>query len=295
MTSITNYQTDEPITNIENFTLTAGQDRTIKGRIFYASNPSSVVIVAPAMGITQEYYKKFAQFLASQNYQVITFDYFGTGDSLSSHIKDCDTDVRQWGELDCEALIHYTKKAFPNLTLQWIGHSVGGQLLGMIPSANHLDNAITMACGSGYWIHNSPQTRRIVWLLWYVIAPISTKLYGYFPGSKLNMVGDLAPKVMKQWRSWCLNKEYSVGVEGPEIRQRYAALTTPITSISFSDDHMISERNTHSLHSFFKQSDVKHVRVNPKEVGETFIGHLGWFREKFKDSVWAGQVLPNLK
>ncbi|GAA6133950.1 alpha/beta fold hydrolase [Oceaniserpentilla sp. 4NH20-0058] len=292
MTTLASAPLAENSIGMEDVILQSANHRNIHAKVFHTQHAKSVVILAPAMGVVQKHYEKFALFLTEQNHEVITFDYFGTGASLQGHVKDCDTDVRQWGELDCEAVIHYAKKTYPNLKLQWVGHSVGGQLLGFIPSANQLDNAITIACGSGYWPHNSPPTRNIVWIAWYFIAPICLQLYGYFPGKKLNIVGDLAPNVLKQWRRWCMNKEYSIGVEGPEIRQRYADVEIPISSISFSDDHMISQRNTLSLHSFFEKAQVTQIRINPKEISEKSIGHLGWSREKLRDSLWSNKILP---
>ncbi len=274
--------------------LTVAENRTIHVRVFDAKDPKSVVIIAGAMGVSQRSYEKFAHFLGEKGHCAITFDYFGTGRSLQTSIKDCQTDVRSWGEQDCEAIIDFAHTQYPDLPLQWIGHSVGGQLLGMIRNTDKLSNALTLSCGTGYWLHNSPETRRIVWLMWYVIAPLSIKFWGYFPGKKFKMVGDLPAKVMLQWRAWCLQKDYAVGVEGPEIRQRYADVSTPITSISFSDDEMLSERNINALHAFFNQDHVTMVRLSPQEIGEKFIGHLGWFREKFKQSIWTGEILPRL-
>ena len=74
----------------------------------------------------------------------------------------------------------------------------------------------------------------------------------------------------------------------------FASVTTPITSISFSDDEMMSARNIENLHSFFTRSDRKMIRINPKDIGEKRIGHLSWFRDKFRSSLWDAQILPQL-
>ncbi|SDU32696.1 alpha/beta hydrolase family protein [Halopseudomonas salegens] len=279
----------------EDIMLTTPGGHRISLRLFAAEASRSVVILAGAMGVNQRAYARFAEFLRTQGFTVITFDYFGSGASLHTHLRDCPVRVTDWGAEDCSAVIRYAREQYPDQQLQWMGHSVGGQLLGMTPEVNRLDHAITIACGSGYWWQNSPPTKRVAWLLWYLVAPASLQLCGYFPGKRLNMVGDLPPNVMRQWRRWCLHPEYAVGVEGESLRQQFAAVQVPISAIAFTDDEMMSETNTQSMHSFFAQTDVNMQRIDPADIGERNIGHLGWFREQYRDTLWQGTLLPLLQ
>ncbi|PKM29879.1 MAG: alpha/beta hydrolase [Gammaproteobacteria bacterium HGW-Gammaproteobacteria-11] len=279
----------------EELALTTAGGHRLGLRLFAAPESSSVVILAGAMGVSQRAYERFARFLSAEGFTVITFDYFGSGASLHSHLRDCPVSVTDWGTEDCATVIAFARQQFPGKRLQWMGHSVGGQLLGMTPNVNQLDHAITIACGSGYWWQNAAPTKRIAWLLWYLVAPVSLRFCGYFPGKRLNMVGDLPPNVMRQWRQWCLNPEYAVGVEGDALREQFAAVQIPITAVAFTDDEMMSEANTDSLHGFFAQAPVSMQRINPADIGESRIGHLGWFREQYRHSLWQGTLLPLLQ
>lgn len=281
-------------TDRQDITLTTPGGHSISLRLFEAERPQSVVIVADAMGVIQNCYEKFARFLREEGFTVITFDYFGTGASLQGHLRNCPVSVTDWGREDCQAVIEFARNRYPEQRLQWIGHSVGGQLLGMAPNVNELTHAITVACGSGYWRENSPPTRRIAWLLWYFVAPVSVRLLGYFPGKRLNMVGDLPPNVIRQWRRWCLNRDYAVGVEGDSMREEFARVRIPITAVAFTDDEMMSARNTESIHGFYTNAPVTFRWVDPADIGEDSIGHLGWFRERYRDSVWREILLPAL-
>ncbi len=283
------------IVNRQDIPLTTDGGHRISLRVFPAEPSRSVVIIAGAMGVSQNCYEKFARFLCSHGYTVLTFDYFGTGASLQTHLRDCPTSVTDWGSEDCHAVIEFARRQYPGQYLQWIGHSVGGQLLGMIPNVNLLDNAITVAVGSGYWRENSPPTKRIAWILWYFLAPASLRLVGYYPGNRLKLVGDLPPNVMRQWRRWCLHRDYAVGVEGEVLREQFANVTVPITAVSFTDDEMMSKRNTESIHSFYCNAPLTMQRIDPTDVGESQIGHLGWFRERYQESLWRGVLLPLLK
>ncbi|NVK36474.1 MAG: alpha/beta hydrolase [Gammaproteobacteria bacterium] len=287
---------DTPLTqsDISDHLITTQNGSVLSTRLFTAPQAKSVVIMAGAMGVVQQCYEKFAKFLSENHHHVITFDYVGTGQSLNTPLKHCKTDILGWGEQDCNAMLAFAQAQYPDLPIQWIGHSVGAQLLGMTSNINQIKQAITLAAGSGYWRENSPPTKKMVWFLWYFVAPISVNLMGYFPGKKLNMVGDLPANVMRQWRRWCLNKEYAVGYEGKTLRNQYATVNIPITAISFEDDEMMSKANIDSLHGFFSGANVTHQRLTQEDTQGQFVGHLGWFREKFKEPLWAQQILPIL-
>lgn len=278
----------------EQLTLNTSVNRNIEVMHYKVVNPKSVVIISPAMGMPQTLYEKFALFLTEYGYAVMSYDYTGFGLSLKGPLKECKTTARELGELDGKAVIEFAKQTYPQLQIQWIGHSLGGQLLGIMPNANELSNAITVASGTGYWLYNKPQVRRTIWFVWYVIAPLSTKILGYFPGKALGIVADLPPNVINQWRRWCCHKDYAAGVEGPVIRERYASLTTPIKCISFTDDHFLTKRNVEGLHSQFTNSDVTYIDITPEEIDLGFIGHLNWYKEKFKQKIWQERILPEL-
>ena len=273
----------------------AGHDIAVN--LFRAENPKAVVIIAGAMGVPQYHYAKFSLWLCEQGYSVLTFDYHGMGASMGEGVRHCHSDILDWARYDCPAVIDLAGSLSADSKLLWIGHSVGGQIVGMIPESYHakLERVITIASGSGYWLENAWPTKRIVWALWFFIVPISIRLCGYFPGNRLNMVGDLPKSVMQQWRRWCLNPEYAVGAEGAQLRARYAAVTTPIISLSFSDDEMMSRKSIDSLHGFYQSSPKKMIRIKPHDIGVEKIGHLGWFRQKFKATLWQNQVLEALQ
>jgi predicted alpha/beta hydrolase len=248
------------------------------------------VLIVPAMGVTQDYYKPFARWLAGHGYTVATFDYRGTGLSRPRKLRGFHADIFDWAGLDCAAMIG----ALPERPLYWIGHSLGGQILPLVPNKNLVTKAITVATGSGYWRENSPRIRPMAWWLWFVLTPPALALWGYFPGRTLRKVGDLPKGVMRQWRRWCLDPEYAVGAEGEAVRAQYAAVRSPIVSLSFSDDEMMSARNTESIHGFYIGAPRKMKRIAPEDIGARRIGHFGFFRTAFETSLWRAHLLPEL-
>jgi predicted alpha/beta hydrolase len=255
-----------------------------------AATCRGAVLIAPAMGVEQHYYAAFAQWLAEQGFFVTTFDYRGMGHSRPAQyrrsLRGFQADVMTWATRDCAAMVDFVAARTGNKPLLWIGHSLGGQILALVPNRHRVTAMLTVATGSGYWRENAAKLRMLVWWLWYVLVPVTLSLYGYFPGRRLRKVGDLPAGVIRQWRDWCLHREYVVGHEGADIRRRYAEVTTPIFSLSFTDDEFMSRANIDSLHSFYAGAPREMKRISPREVGARAIGHFGFFRRRFADTLW---------
>ena len=263
---------------------------------FFAPQGETVgmILIVPAKGTPQSYYSPFAAWAAGQGFLTATFDYRGTGLSRPRSLRGFKADILDWARLDCAAMVDALSKRAPGKPLYWIGHSLGGQILPFVPNRDWISRAVTIATGSGYWRENAPTLKWRAWWLWYVIAPLSVSLLGYFPGKRLRKVGDLPKGVMEQWRRWCLSPEYAVGVEGESVREQYAAVRTSITSISFSDDEFMSARNTESLHGFYVNAPRTMKRLAPQDVGLKRIGHFGFFRSENAESLWRKHLLPEL-
>jgi predicted alpha/beta hydrolase len=269
----------------------AADGQRIAARFYHPKGDAKgAVLIVPAMGVSQDYYQPFASWLASQGFTAATFDYRGTGLSRPRQLRGFKADIFDWARLDCAAMID----ALPDRPLYWVGHSLGGQILALVPNQNLLTKAVTVATGSGYWRENTRGIRPKAWWLWFVVTPPALALWGYFPGRALRKVGDLPKGVMAQWRRWCLDPEYAVGAEGDEVRAQYAAVRTPIVSLSFSDDEMMSARNTESIHGFYAAAPRTMKRIAPQDIGAPRIGHFGFFRSVFEPSLWRDYLLPEL-
>ena len=255
--------------------------------------PRGAVLLASAMGVPQSYYAPLAAWLAGEGFTVLTFDYRGIGASRPKRLRGFRADVLDWARLDCGRALAALESSAPGAPLFWLGHSLGGQIFPFAPGHERVSKMVTVATGSGWWRENAPRLRSYVWALWWVAVPLSMPLFGYFPGRLLNMVGDLPRGVMAQWRRWCLDPEYAAGVV-PGARELYAAVRTPITSISFTDDDYMSERNVASIHSFYSGAPRRMLRIAPAEVGERAIGHFGFFRPRCEASLWRPLLLPEL-
>ena len=245
------------------------------------------VVIGGAMGLRQDYYAPFAQWLAGQGWRVTTFDYRGSGDSRpsGSALRGYKADLFDWTR-DYEAVVDAAHAQLPGTPLYLLGHSLGAQLPGLLANQHKVSGMLSIAAGSGYWRENAPQLKRIVPYFWFVLVPLATRLFGYFPGKKLHKVGDLPTGVVMQWRKWCLNPGYSVGAEGDGVRARYANARFPVHAISIADDELMTLVGTHSLVNLYENAPRAVERVAPADLGVRRVGHFGPFRSDQETRLW---------
>ncbi|KQU79428.1 MULTISPECIES: alpha/beta fold hydrolase [unclassified Rhizobacter] len=246
----------------------------------------AAVLIGGAMGVRQDYYQPFAQWLAGQGYAVATFDYRGMGESrVTRSLRGLKADLFSWAR-DYDSAIDALREASPGVPLYLVGHSLGAQLPGLLRNRAQVDGLISVAAGSGYWRDNAPPLRRMILYFWYVLVPVATALFGYFPGKRLRKVGDLPKGVMLQWRRWCLHPRYHVGAEGAAVREQFEAARFPLVALSITDDELMTERGTRVLVDCYPNAPRRIERIAPADVQAKRIGHFGLFREQFQATLW---------
>jgi len=277
----------------ENLEVAAADGVRLAGRLFRPEGSArGAVLLAPAMGVAQSWYEPLAGWLAGQGLLGLTFDLRGIGRSRRGPLREERADLFTWAG-DMGAALAALGERAGSLPLTWLGHSLGGQLLPFVTGRERAQKVVTVASGSGYWRDNTPELRRKVWFLWWVAAPLSMALLGWYPGRALRMIGDLPAGAMRQWRRWCLHPEYAVGVEGERARVLYAAVTTPITSLSFTDDEYMSARNIEALHAQFTGAPRRMLRFAPSQLRVKRVGHFGFFLPRHA-ALWQELLLPEL-
>lgn len=270
---------------MESFTLHAADGQRLAVRLFRpAGEVRRVVLIAPALGVTQAFYADFARWLATQGFATFTFDYRGIGLSAPSSLKGYHASISDWAARDLPAVIDTAAARFPGLPMSYVGHSLGGQIFGMVPNGERIERVLTVACGSGYRAWLVGPVRRMVPLLWHVVVPLSLRLLGYFPGRRLGMLGNLPRGVILQWRRWCMHPDY-VGGEGA-LAQRYAQVRQPITTLMFPDDQLISVAGVQRMHGLYANADVQFETLAAADYGLSRLGHFGFFNPRSATRVW---------
>jgi predicted alpha/beta hydrolase len=276
---------------MQNLQLRSDDGTPIGARIYTpAGSPHAAVLIGPAMGVRQDYYAAFAQWLAGQGYIVMSFDYRGVGESrppsAKRTLRGFDADLYDWAR-DFDAALQALVANAPDVPLYVVGHSLGAQLPGMLRHRDRIAGLVSIAAGSGYWRDNAPPLKRIVLYFWYVLVPVATALFGYFPGRRIGKVGDLPRGVVLQWRRWCLNPRYHVGAEGSALRDAFSGARFPVIALSITDDELMTERGTRVLIDCYENAPRELRRIAPADVQARRIGHFGFFRDQFQNTLWT--------
>ncbi|MCE9670960.1 alpha/beta fold hydrolase [Myxococcus stipitatus] len=280
-TADTNPGLDFPIRALDGYALS--------GKLFphEGAEVGAVALITSATGARQRYYARFAAFLARRGFPTITYDYRGIGGSRPEKLEGFAARMEDWGSQDLAGAIATVRERFPRRRLLLIGHSVGGQLLGLAPNANEVSAMLHVAAGSGYY-KLFPQRLRMA-LNWRVIAPTLIRAFGKLPGWA-GTAEDLPAGVAEQWARWCLSPQYLMSEGGETRREAYASLYLPLRAYSFSDDPIASKAAVSHLLDFYADALVEHRHVTPRQVGGQPIGHFGFFRETFRQTLWEDAV-----
>ena len=246
----------------------------------------AAVLVNSATAVKRRYYGPFASFLAETGLRVLTYDYRGVGDARPSRLRGFGARMQDWAELDAEAALSFLRERSGEAPVLLVGHSFGGQALGLMPSRHRFAGALLVAAQTGtFW--NWPGLSKLPMVLfWFGLIPVATALCGYFPSRRLGIAEDLPSGVARQWARWSRHRRYLLRDGGEERRRAYGELTLPIRAYSFADDPYSPRAATEHLLSFYSGGRVEHRHLRPRDLGVEAIGHWGFFREAFRESLW---------
>lgn len=241
-----------------------------------------VVLIGPSAIVTQEHYHEMAIFLQSQGYPVITFDYRGVGMSAPVTLKGFKAGLHQWAVQDIDAVIRYTRNHFPGQEIVFIGHGIGGELIGLSPASQYISRLVlvnsSLTCKK-LW----PWKDRLRMVFLKSFVRMSSAFFGYFPGKRTGLSDDLPKGVMYEWLDWCSNTN---GLFDKFPDNNYRKLQIPLLAFSFTDDWRSPRRAVRELLNYFSGAQVTWHHCKAADVGMKRIGHLGPFEKNCKDGLW---------
>jgi predicted alpha/beta hydrolase len=240
---------------------------------------SRVILVAPATGVRRGIYRHLAGYLAQRGGVVVTWDWRGTGESRPESLRGFAASLRTWGEQDLGGLLRWARESHPGAKVCLIGHSFGGQALGLAPDAIHLDAAVTLAAQSGYLGHWPWRLRLPLVGLWYALMPALARALGYFPARRLGFGEDLPRGVALEWAQWCRRRDFLGDWSG------HRRFRVPVLSFSFEDDPIAPRRAVDALHAEFGGQVVRR-HLTPGELGVRRLGHFEFLRPGVAPALW---------
>ncbi len=247
------------------------------------------VLVASALGVPRRYYAHFGAFLAEAGLQAFSFDYRGVGESRPADLRGHPGRLQDWADLDLPAAARELRARAPDAPLLWLGHSVGGQLFGLVH--RHLDvrAALFVASHSVYWRGFPTLPGRIgVGALYHGVIPLLTRTFGWLPMSTFGQGEDIPAGVARQWAAWGRDPHYVLGFARRERGMDHFDYAGPMRFYAVEDDRYAPPRTVEALHGFYPHARKELVLLRARDLGVRKLGHFGPFRRNHASTLWPG-------
>jgi predicted alpha/beta hydrolase len=240
------------------------------------------VLINSATAVPRKIYRGFAGYLARRGCAVLTYDYRGTGDSRQKAVVGYNqpkslvgfkASMSDWAALDVTAAVAWMRERYKNLPLNYVGHSFGGQVLGLLPNNTEVSRALLIAAQAGYWkLMASPERYRVYVMLNFIGTPL-TRLLGYAPG--WSGLGEDLPRDV---------------FDDPKLPglTNFANYRGAMRALCLSDDPWATRPAVGLLCMGFTSIEPEILTITPADAGVSKIGHFGFFRPEHRDTLWRG-------
>ncbi|NKI33095.1 alpha/beta hydrolase family protein [Croceivirga thetidis] len=254
------------------------------------SEVKKVLLISSATSVPQEFYWKFAGYLAENGIAVYTFDYSGIGRSGSSieALKLHSGGVKSWGSVDQTKITELVLGEYPNHKICLVTHSIGGQVLGFNPLNLKFEKVIMAASQSASWYMFKGFSRFKIYLFFNFFMRRLTPIFGYYPGSKVGIFEDLPGSMAMEWSRWGNQKEYMMQFHN-ENEYHFDQLKAEVRSYSFENDWLASKIGVDWLAKQYPKARVDRIHFTGK-VNGLEPKHFGFFREHFKETFWESTL-----
>jgi predicted alpha/beta hydrolase len=271
---------------MKTFPIQKPNGKSITATAFEPTRPiGRTLLVSVATGMKQSFYYKFAAYFAEQGYHVYTYDYTDIGLSKHQHLRGSVTSYNTWGAEDYPAMVRFLKEQHPEQPIYLVGHSFGGNCLGMSQVSNDLAAIVTVASQQGYWRSFNDGHRYFVWCVFAITMPFLTRLFGYFPSKTHGLGEDLPKNVSADWSKVILHPEGVTGL-ADQRSSWFQKITRPMLMISLDDDTYAPKQAVDNLALCYSAAAVERLNIAPKDAQADSIGHLDFFRKKFQATLW---------
>lgn len=268
--------------------ITAADGQVLRATVHAKPGASTWLVVNSAMGVRRRFYRHLAGHLAAQGIGVVTYDYRGMGDSVLDEKRLPSVRLEDWGRRDFPAVLGWLREHHGPARVVVLGHSVGGQFLGIAPEVREVDAIVGVATQSGYWRHWDGLERARVAALWFAGIPLFTAISDRFPSSRLGLGQDIPSGVARQWAEWGRDPDYiRSATVGPQP-QFYDDVRCRLRTYLVEGDPLASERALRAWHDWFPNAERELVTLAARNASGRTFGHFGFFDPGVGAGEWPG-------
>ncbi|MEO9475162.1 MAG: alpha/beta fold hydrolase [Cyclobacteriaceae bacterium] len=245
-----------------------------------------LIIICPAAGAPQQYYRGFAEFAAQYpEFDAVTFDYRSIGKSRHQPIASSPATMHEWGKQDLETVINWASNKYDKIFL--LGHSVAGQIMPYADSSKRISAAYFVASSSAYYGFWTGFPKIKVLLFWHLIIPVTTFIFGYLPGWAMGGNVSLSEDAALEWRTWGLSHDGYLKSDS-DAKAKFNSLRIPIHFVSLADDNVFAPaEGIQGLMHRYGNAKTSYQYIRPKDLGLKSISHFGFFRSKYQEKLWS--------
>ena len=273
-TTIDRAAVDRRVTTADGYSLAA--------TVYETPGAKTVVLINSATAVPRQFYKRFAIYLQHRGWTAVTYDYRGIGDSRPDKLRGFGATLRDWAFRDMTAMVDWVDRQLRPDRLFAIGHSFGGQVLGMIENASRIDAMVGVSAQSGYWGAQGGREPAKVRFIVTVAIPVLSHLVGYFPWSRFASGAGLPKGVALEWARWCRSPNYLLDDMDLPL-DRFRSFTAPVLAYSIDDDDWGTARAVDDMMRAYSNVTRRHIR--PGDFGLDRLQHTGFFRDG-SEPIW---------
>lgn len=249
-------------------------------------DPKATVIINSATGVLRQYYNGFARFLAEQGLQVISYDYRGIGGSRTKNTTDKALSMVNWGRKDYRGVVDWVEAHYPDHKILGTGHSIGGQLLGLLPDNHRITAYLNIASQHAHWRNWRGKFKAQSFVFFHGLLPVFGFAAKQFPKWVLGCEA-LPKQVTKDWSRFGRKSFYS-DIDGKDLKQGFLNYQGKMRFLAIADDHAFAPPNAvKSLkENIYKNADGELLLIEPKHYGMKRIDHFGFFQKTMNQKAW---------
>jgi predicted alpha/beta hydrolase len=244
----------------------------------------AAVVLNSATAVPRRIYRGFAAYLAERGFAVLTYDYRGVAGSRPASLVGSAARMRDWATLDASAALDFMGTRWPAVPLAAVGHSFGGQAIGLLANNGAVVRTLMVAAQAGYWrLFKWPESYRVLAMM--NAGRLVTHALGYTPG--WTGIGEDLPKgVFLEWASWVMRERYFL--DDPTLPElaNFPRYRGALCAIGIDDDPWATPVAIDLLLSAFTGTRPVRRQIDPGTLGAGPIGHFGFFRPVHRDTLW---------
>lgn len=252
-----------------------------------------------SMATPRQYYRAFSTHLAGRGFTVLAYDYRGVGGSTFDYPPPPHgRSGLDSGRIDQTVIADYIARRFADQEPVLVGHSFGGQILGLTRHASRWRAVFLMGTSHGYYAKWKSPQRQKMWFRSFIAAPILARLPRRWQQRMEEGMG-IPFALGYEMSVYLRTPHFFVDGDGKPIRPHNEEMRAVIRHITLSDDTVVAPGSEIDLEFFYPNCTPIRDRRTPADFGMQAVGHFGFFRRSMPVTAWddvgnwlVAQVLP---